>query len=314
MNSAMPSTALSTADAILDAFATAGTVLPRDALKQARDHWPEVGPLLLRELEQAAHGGELTDRAIYILFFGLFLMAQVRETRAFRPLCALAADRERIETVLADAITEDLSGFLARTYDGDPAPLRALIENADADEYVRAAALDALALLTLRGRIDRDETGRYLRALHATLQPQDTNFVWVSWQQAVALLGYEDLVPLVEDAFARGWIDETIMDVSDFRKDLRDARELADPLKSLPVTVADPDRYDDIEARMLQFAAFRPKKTAVGPPPPRWEDADGTVHNPYRGIGRNDPCPCGSGKKFKKCCLNLVRDSKPQIG
>src|ERR1017187_8478404 len=20
--------------------------------------------------------------------------------------------------------------------------------------------------------------------------------------------------------------------------------------------------------------------------------------------GRNDPCPCGSGKKFKKCCLN----------
>ena len=20
-------------------------------------------------------------------------------------------------------------------------------------------------------------------------------------------------------------------------------------------------------------------------------------------VGRNDPCPCGSGKKFKKCCL-----------
>ncbi|EBR9523608.1 hypothetical protein DPB51_19450, partial [Salmonella enterica subsp. enterica serovar Litchfield] len=19
-------------------------------------------------------------------------------------------------------------------------------------------------------------------------------------------------------------------------------------------------------------------------------------------LGRNDPCPCGSGKKFKKCC------------
>ena len=24
--------------------------------------------------------------------------------------------------------------------------------------------------------------------------------------------------------------------------------------------------------------------------------------NPYKDIGRNDPCPCGSGKKFKKCC------------
>lgn len=24
--------------------------------------------------------------------------------------------------------------------------------------------------------------------------------------------------------------------------------------------------------------------------------------NPFAGIGRNDPCPCGSGKKYKKCC------------
>lgn len=23
-------------------------------------------------------------------------------------------------------------------------------------------------------------------------------------------------------------------------------------------------------------------------------------------VGRNDPCPCGSGKKFKKCCLNKL--------
>jgi len=23
-------------------------------------------------------------------------------------------------------------------------------------------------------------------------------------------------------------------------------------------------------------------------------------------IGRNDPCPCGSGKKYKKCCQNLL--------
>jgi preprotein translocase subunit SecA len=26
---------------------------------------------------------------------------------------------------------------------------------------------------------------------------------------------------------------------------------------------------------------------------------------PFKGndkVGRNDPCPCGSGKKFKKCC------------
>ncbi len=26
-------------------------------------------------------------------------------------------------------------------------------------------------------------------------------------------------------------------------------------------------------------------------------------------VGRNDPCPCGSGKKYKKCCLNRGRRS-----
>ena len=27
------------------------------------------------------------------------------------------------------------------------------------------------------------------------------------------------------------------------------------------------------------------------------------VRNAFKSIGRNDPCPCGSGNKFKKCCL-----------
>lgn len=29
---------------------------------------------------------------------------------------------------------------------------------------------------------------------------------------------------------------------------------------------------------------------------------DATVPAPSAKIGRNDPCPCGSGKKYKKCC------------
>jgi len=30
----------------------------------------------------------------------------------------------------------------------------------------------------------------------------------------------------------------------------------------------------------------------------------GSVQRMVRGdkVGRNDPCPCGSGKKYKKCC------------
>jgi len=39
----------------------------------------------------------------------------------------------------------------------------------------------------------------------------------------------------------------------------------------------------------------RAGKPAVAEPPPA------LARNPYAGVGRNEPCPCGSGKKFKKC-------------
>jgi len=35
---------------------------------------------------------------------------------------------------------------------------------------------------------------------------------------------------------------------------------------------------------------------------------------PPRNIGRNDPCACGSGKKYKKCCLKEQKESNPIIG
>lgn len=31
-----------------------------------------------------------------------------------------------------------------------------------------------------------------------------------------------------------------------------------------------------------------------------------TVRKKFADVGRNDPCPCGSGKKFKKCCMALL--------
>ena len=37
----------------------------------------------------------------------------------------------------------------------------------------------------------------------------------------------------------------------------------------------------------------------------QWLYVDGDIHPSKKaanGVGRNSPCPCGSGKKFKKCC------------
>jgi uncharacterized protein YchJ len=36
-------------------------------------------------------------------------------------------------------------------------------------------------------------------------------------------------------------------------------------------------------------------------------------HNPTpyveRLVGRNEPCPCGSGKKYKRCCMRAVAEA-----
>jgi hypothetical protein len=31
-----------------------------------------------------------------------------------------------------------------------------------------------------------------------------------------------------------------------------------------------------------------------------------TFKKNYTDVNRNDPCPCGSGKKFKKCCMGIL--------
>jgi hypothetical protein len=34
---------------------------------------------------------------------------------------------------------------------------------------------------------------------------------------------------------------------------------------------------------------------------------EGVTEDIYADVGRNDPCPCGSGRKFKKCCMRKAR-------
>lgn len=36
----------------------------------------------------------------------------------------------------------------------------------------------------------------------------------------------------------------------------------------------------------------------------RMSQEQATFKRPHAKIGRNDPCPCGSGRKYKKCCMN----------
>lgn len=55
-----------------------------------------------------------------------------------------------------------------------------------------------------------------------------------------------------------------------------------------------------VELRGEEEAAPRKRVVSYGAP------EKGAKPAPARAmvkVGRNDPCPCGSGKKYKKCCL-----------
>ena len=54
----------------------------------------------------------------------------------------------------------------------------------------------------------------------------------------------------------------------------------------------------DIWNEMIVDDSLRMGTVPTIDPPPR-----GSSGNPFKHVGRNDPCPCGSGKKYKKCCL-----------
>lgn len=34
------------------------------------------------------------------------------------------------------------------------------------------------------------------------------------------------------------------------------------------------------------------------------------ARNPLAGVNRNGPCPCGSGRKWKRCCLDQEQDAR----
>jgi len=36
------------------------------------------------------------------------------------------------------------------------------------------------------------------------------------------------------------------------------------------------------------------------------DNTEGTFKREAPKVGRNDPCPCGSGKKYKQCCGKLI--------
>jgi hypothetical protein len=294
--------------------------LPVEAIHAARADCAAVVPAFLRAFERYLSEGsdKNTEQG---LFFAFHLLAEWREKSAYRLLVQFLRSRS-CGRVLGDCGSDTEHRVLAAVFDGDPEPLYDLIRDPAADEFTRAAGCEAVAMVTLRGEIAHDETVRFLRACFSELQPQHECFVWFGWQSAIALLGLEELKPLVRQAFARGFVTRSWLEYWDFEQDLR--HRIARP-DALPRRGHDHNftLFGDITKEFAEW---------YSPHPHDAEDADDQqselspeeleqeinfwarerlshipVTNPLRDVGRNDPCPCGSGKKFKKCCLDAER-------
>jgi hypothetical protein len=218
---------------------------------------------------------------------------------------------------LGDAVTMTGHRVIASVFDGDSAPLYDLILDPSADEFVRSGMCEVIPMVAVRGLLPRLEAARFLDEAAARLEGESGCFVWSGWQSAVAMLGLADLAPRVKDAFERGVIDRSWLAYGDFEEDLAYAlahpdaphknwdseySPFADTIGELSKWYGFSEQYfaDRRRYERQELRARRPR-LIVHPAAP--------LINPARAVGRNDPCPCGSGLKYKRCCLNAARAS-----
>jgi uncharacterized protein len=281
--------------------------LPREALKAASAQRAEMVPVLLKEIEEHLAREPAARAKPTPLFFIFHLLGEWREKAAYRPLARLLRlPGEEVDAIFGDSITTTSHRVMAAVFDGDPDPLYQIILDPNADEYLRASMIEALAMVTLRGELDRDLAGRFLRNAFMEMQPQAECYAWVGWQSAIAMLGLSDLKILVKKAFDRGFIDSHVLGFHHFEQDLKRGIEspgeprrpddheytlFGDTIDELSGWYCFTQQYNEDQERWRQQAEIEPIRSQP-------------YENPFKGVGRNDPCPCGSGKKFKRCCLN----------
>jgi len=121
-------------------------------------------------------------------------------------------------------------------------------------------------------------------------------------KEGIGLRGYGQKDPLIE--YKREGFDLFEAMVDRIKDQSIERLFRVDPQR-LPVQYLEEHAYlQVVAAPMGGPAPARPAQAPRGAAPPRRPGAPlaATPTLAPRKVGRNDPCPCGSGKKFKKCC------------
>ena len=284
----------------------------REAVEAAVARKEEITPELLRVLEEIADPEGARRRAVedgYMThLYAMYLLAQFREPRAHPLVLKIGMlPSDLLDTLLGDFVTEAFGNVLASTCGGDIAGIQSLIENADADEWVRGGALGALVTLVAAGVKSREEVAGYFGELFRGKLTDTNDIVWSDLVVYTTDLYATEFLGEIEKAYENGLVDPEIINLEDVHRDFAKGKEWAleqlarnSHRKFIDDTVEEYGRWYCFHRDENDLASQRREKMEI--PGPVWDD----ISVPYRRdspkVGRNEPCPCGSGRKYKKCC------------
>ena len=265
----------------------------------------ETTPLLLQILARLADDPEAwpdyEDRMAHI--YALYMLALFREKRAYPLMVRIFSEPgEEILELTGDAVLNNGTQMLASVFDGDLSGIKALIENEHANPYMRSIAMEALVKLVAAGRLTRAEVVEYFLGLFRTME-RTPGYQWDSLAMVCTDLWPSEFMDELRLLFDEGLVDDSGLEWDDITQAL--AQGLAACLHQSSRRGA---YITDLAQDMGWMQAFnndRRRQTANKPASP--VSASKTVPSTARSattpkVGRNDPCPCGSGKKLKECC------------
>jgi len=279
--------------------------VPREALEQAIRHKDAITPKLIDVINYIrTHAQDILEKkdpyyAGHI--HALYLLAQFREKTACKPIIDLFATLPEniIDTLFGDIITEDLNRILASVSSGDDALIRSLVEQETAPEYVRGAAIASFITMVVTSLKSRQEVIDYYSLLFTERLKRQNSFVWGELVASAVDIRARDLLEEIQKAYNEGLFDFTFIGMNEITQEMKKSPDAA--LKNLASSKRHSLISNTIE-EMEKWESYKNSnkynnKTLAGDSIPDLKPVRTTPK-----IGRNDPCPCGSGKKYKKCC------------
>ncbi|TWT67573.1 DUF1186 domain-containing protein [Allorhodopirellula solitaria] len=299
-------------EAIIDRLVDPDIKLPTEAIEAARENRDAITPLLIRLIEDATRncrqGLNVEDNGH---FYATYILAEFGATEAWPAvLAAISLPGEKPFGLFGDAITEDL-GFILASLVGDRCDaLDALIADPRINLYVRWQAVDTLLYQIRDGCMTRDSVVEKLTA-HLQKAFQDGDEVAEGIIIRLESLGAKSALPLIETAFNSGLVDPQMATLESVKRDIARGDE------AFQQTMNELHRPTDVIAYLSKWAAFQDhedrdqhssESESFGPQDSHIDSAgflsenETTIRSAGTKVGRNEKCPCGSGKKHKKCC------------